>query len=514
MPDARPTPLVYFQLDVVDLGLVHRWVADGYLPTLSRLLADGCRAGLVGPEHITEHGTNMTILSGVSRSRHGYYFFRQLRPGTYDLVPTRPACGAAPPFWAHLRGRGVRVAVFNARDAELVRGLDGVQIANLAIHQARLTAAPPATEPTSLLPRVQRVLGRTEVPSEINLTGGPAADRRDARRLLRLVEQKGTLYRQILRGDRFDLVVAGFTEAHTAGHRFWPYVRAADGAGGAANLATALREVYRAIDRQMGLLLEALPSPVNVAVTSPHGLTDLYPVDGLMHGFCRQLGHEVPRAAASAGGPLGLARRLLPLALRERLGAQLPMRFQERVLAASFREGTDWSRTTAFSIPVLNTGAVRVNLRGREPSGTVAPGRDYDELLDRIENDLRLLIDAATGEPVVGEIVRTSDTYGSDPPNPLPDLLIAFRPHTHFLDHVIHPRAVLTPRRPRYVRDNDEDVRGFFIAAGPDVRGRGELGDRSALDVAPTLLALLGISDVASLAGRPVPEILGESARG
>ena len=52
---------------------------------------------------------------------------------------------------------------------------------------------------------------------------------------------------------------------------------------------------------------------------------------------------------------------------------------------------------------------VRINLRGREREGMVAPGREFDQLCDRLGEDFLTLVNVETGAPVVRSVERTDD---------------------------------------------------------------------------------------------------------
>ena len=106
-------------------------------------------------------------------------------------------------------------------------------------------------------------------------------------------------------------------------------------------------------------------------------MQDQFPTEGLNESLCRALGYQARRQGG--GGrtrPIDVARRVIPERVRASLSRRLPGRRQEALLADLFAQGTDWERTTAFSLPSLYTGFIRVNLRGREPAGIVAP-EDY-----------------------------------------------------------------------------------------------------------------------------------------
>ncbi|NKB89731.1 MAG: hypothetical protein GKS06_16060 [Acidobacteria bacterium] len=88
-----------------------------------------------------------------------------------------------------------------------------------------------------------------------------------------------------------------------------------------------------------------------------------------------------------------------------------------------FFNGVDWRRTRAYSIGI---SALYLNLRGREPSGQVAPG-DRMALLEQIERDLLATIDPVTGEPAVTKIyIRERDFHDRGNLEIGPDIIVGF----------------------------------------------------------------------------------------
>ncbi len=342
-------------------------------------------------------------------------------------------------------------------------------------------------------------------PRTATTTSDPEEGQRVLARLLERIERKGAACRRLLTEDTFDLVTATFYEAHTACHQFW-HCRLDDG----HPLRHAIRQVHEAIDREMGLILEQIPRDANVVILSQFGMSDQFPSTGLTETFCRRLGYHAKRPAGTPSlRPIDLARRLIPQPVRFALSKRLSRETQERLLADQLRQGTDWSATTAFAIPSLYTGFIRVNLRGREPDGCVEPGADYTALLDAIEADLRELIDPRSGEPAVQAVHRTVDVFGGDPPVSLPDVFVEWRPRPYFQDLVVHPRADLTQQRPSFCPGSEEVLSGFVAASGPSIVGRGDIGEVPILDIAPTLLSLLGAPAPAALTGRALEAVLG-----
>lgn len=503
----KPEPLVILGFDVGDAASIERWAQEGRLPTIASIMRRGCHGRIAGPEQECEHGAALSLYSGISRRQHGYYYFRQIQPGTYSLRKVSPHELGVSPFWSHLRNHGRKVAIIDAPETGLVDGLPGVQISNWAVHEA---LSPPSSMPPTLLQEINQKFGAAVAVDE-NYHADRAEELQIHQRLRQRIEKKGTVCRHLLAGDEFDLVSVTFYEAHTASHQFWKH---GSGTNGPNELTHAIRDVYEAIDRQMGLILEQLPAHANVVILSLFGMQDQFPTTGLMEAFCQRLGYQVRQQSARRSfRPIDLARRLIPQRVRFALSQHLSADTQERLLADQLRQGTDWLKTTAFAIPSLYTGFIRVNLHGREPEGSVEPGKEYKALLDRIEADLMQLIDPPSGERAVQRVHRTVDVFGGGPPASLPDLFVEWRPWPYFQERVAHPRAELTQQRPTFCPGSEEKLQGFFAAAGPSIKARGTVGESPSLDLAPTWLALMQVPIPDTMHGK-VSEVIAHGAAG
>ncbi|HET9333856.1 MAG TPA: hypothetical protein VFQ21_09765 [Gemmatimonadota bacterium] len=505
--------LLVLMMKVGDPASIERWAREGHLPTIRSVMERGCHGRLAGAERICEHGTATTVFSGTSADRHGYYYFRQLVPGTYRLTTFGADQAGSPPFWTRRDAFSGSVAVIDAPETAPVPGVRGHQLVNWCFHQPDLAIAPYASEPPELLAEVQRMYG--EPPDILGDTanGTPEEDRRDLRRFLDSVRTKGELCRHVASLGDADLVIAAFDETHTASHRYWRYrPEAADGGAEDETLRHAIRSVYQATDREFGLLIEQAGEAADVVVVSLFGMQEQFPTEELNGALCRALGYQARREAAPGRlRPVDLARRVLPESLRVAISRRLPTHRQEELLADLFASGTDWQRTTAFSLPSLYTGFVRVNLRGREPAGIVDPA-DYDRVLGELEEDLRRMVDVESGEPVIESTVRAVDVFGGGPPVRLPDLFVEWKAGPKLLERVRHPRGEFGQRRPSFCPGSEETLEGFVAAAGPHVRGRGEIGAIAPIEFAPTALSLLGRNPTPDMPGTPHVGMLGAAA--
>lgn len=488
-------PVLVFGFDAGDRDLLLRWAHDGILPALASILRRGCHARFAGPEMVSEHGMWVSLTSGVSRARHGYYYHRQLVPGTYDLMPARGRQIEHRPFWRRLEES--HIAIIDVPDIAAPEPAKGIQISEWATHYPYF---PASTEPPELLNTIQSEFGRRQFIDEV-----PEADLRTDLKifeaLMRRIETKKRLCLRYLSQGRFDLAVVVFGECHTGAHQFWKYHKAKAGA-----LAHAVRDIYRAIDEVLGSILAMWPQGAPVFIVSSVGLKEQWPTAGLNEAFCRELGYQTPSlpGAAITGRPIDILRRLIPQGARNQLSRLVSAEKRARLLSDKFRASTDWSRTTLFSIPAYYTGQFRVNLAGREPCGIVQPGREYEGLLDRVEADLLALVDPVTNKSAVKTVRRISRLFGANPPDTLPDIMAEWADADYFMEKVIHPRAELVQTPGEFHRRTDHSQFGFLAAAGDHIEPCGDVGDVSPLDLAPTLLSHLGVPPGEEFEGTPI----------
>lgn len=499
-PDRAP-PLVIVGIDAADPELLERWTRDGHLPAIESIMRRGCWGITSGAEMISEHGLWVSLFSGISRAQHEYYYFRQLQPGTYGIRNMTGSDVDVSPFWSHLARKDRTVVVVDVPDGYPIQGIAGVQVANWAVHNP---LSPPSALPANLLGELRGKFKADALIDE-NLTGGVEDDRQIYRRLLARVSEKGALCRHLLTKARFDLAVMVFAESHTGGHQFWQYrpeaARTARADAG-SDMTHAIRDIYIAIDRQLAELLPLLPPDTNIVLVSSVGLRDQYPMHGLSESFCRQLGYQgTPQSTERPLSLMDRLRRMVPEQWRVAVSRHFSRAMRERIVANQFRHGTDWSRTTAYALPSTYTSHLRVNLRGRDPLGTVEPGDEYHAVLARLESDLRLLVDPVTGRCPVKSVVRSAEWFGGGTPVLLPDMLVEWEPCDRFIERLQHPKAELTQGRPEFFRGSDHSLHGFVAATGPDIRGRGALGEIPLLDLAPTFLDLMGVTADARMNG-------------
>ncbi len=509
----KKAPLIIIGIDAGDPKLLERWAADGTMPNLNRIMQSGCWGQPSGKELLFEHGVWLSIITGVSRREHGYYHYRQLRSNAYDLELVSGNKLPVAPFWNAFKGTGKKAAIIDVPESSAIPEVEGIQLIDWAVHDAQSSAA---AHPPGLLEDVRLQFGEQIIVEE-QFESDLETDTVLYRQLMNRIEKKSLLCQSLLAGDEYDLVFLVFAEAHTGGHQFWKYRPDASGLEKVAipnPLMDGVRDIYQAVDREIGILLEQLPNEANVFVLSSVGLQDHYPMGGLIQDFCFKLGYQArSEPAAVPRSPLDWGRRLLPESWRIAASKHLLSReSRERIVSNQFSGGTDWSQTTAFATPSTFMSFLWANLRGRQPQGIVDPGQEYEELLHKLSEDLRLLIDPQTNETAVLQVWPSCAIFEIDPRCfRLPDLLVEWKPRPTFIERLHHPRAELMQKKPEFFRGSDHIRSGFIAAAGPSITGQQYIGDLDVLDLAPTFLHMLGAPASQEMTGQLIPQFTNDN---
>jgi predicted AlkP superfamily phosphohydrolase/phosphomutase len=158
-------------------------------------------------------------------------------------------------------------------------------------------------------------------------------------------------------------------------------------------------------------------------------------------------------------------------------------------------------RTRAIAVPNNRCGAIRLNLRGREPHGGVEPGGEADALLAEMRRELLALEHLATGERIVKRVVTAAEAYGPDHHPDLPDLIVVFRTDLGPLEACRSDRVGVI-REPFWgSRTGDHTTESRLWALGTERPREADL-PANVVDLAPTVLRLLDVALPPGLDGR------------
>lgn len=500
--------------DACEITLVERWIAEGRLPNLERLHARSRTFRLDNPMETLPGAIWPEINTGVSSGRMGdFYIPSQLRTGESRLRATLPD-DIDPDYyyWSQASRGGRRVAVIDPVQAVPVRGLNGIQLYEWGLHDRtfRIESNPP-----EILANIRSRFGDHPVTSCDTHGETIAGYRRLREQLLYGVHAKSVFVPELLDREAWDLFVCTFSESHCAGHQFWHFLDSRHpwhDARGPADLRGALLAVYQGIDNALGKVLPAAGDDATVFAVFSHGI-DLY-YDG------PQLLPEILVRLGLASGDLGRVgnwlRQLkthvtyLPRPVKKVIKRFARTRALQGPAAAAgcLVDPFESPRTRAAFVNNNRCGGIRLNLRGREPYGCVAPGDEAASLVARLKRELLSLRDPISKATIVERVVTADEQFGPDHHPDLPDLICVFRTDLGMIERCISPSIgeVQVPiYHPHAPRSGDHTVNSRLWASGPAVRASSVMEHANVLDVAPTVLDALGVARPDWLSGQPLP---------
>jgi predicted AlkP superfamily phosphohydrolase/phosphomutase len=510
--------------DSAGISFLQAGIEAGRLPTLTGLLESGRSVALADCQEIATSAAWATLIRGCDLPDHGLFNDRALAPGEYRMADVYPESAARPPFWRYLSDAGIRSVLLSAYGAPLLDPFEGIQVAGWGSHDpfdAKLKRL--RSDPPGLIPELARLVG----PRAIRYDGTPPRGVRGVRAyvedMVRGCGQQAQAFNRLLEMGDWRFALVSFAECHQAGHWLWHLADAAHpdhDPDVAPDLRDGLMRVYEATDRAIGTILSRLPERTAVLVVSPYDMGPNHHLDEALPLVLERGGWLVRPPAARAGARVRAlragrraVRAVVPLALRPALGRLIG---RDRLLAELAAGAIDWQATTVLPLPSDGSAALRLNLAGREPTGTVEPGPDAERTLEEITACLEELRCADTGRAVVARVARYEELFDAAPLSGVADLFVQW-------ERVPRPRALRSERVGEIPVPVERSIRsvhhapGFAVAAGPGIApaGGGRLtgaGQARLADVAATVLALLGVPAPPEVTGRPIPGLVPAAA--
>jgi len=170
--------------------------------------------------------------------------------------------------------------------------------------------------------------------------------------------------------------------------------------------------------------------------------------------------------------------------------------------------GIDWSQTVAWGEGGYYA-RVFLNVEGREPQGVV-PAADYEIVRDDLARQLAAIPDDE-GRPMATRVYKPEEVY-PEVEGVAPDLIVIFGDLLwRSVGTIGGDEGVHTFENDTGPDDANHAQEGLLIATGPGVDARGAL-DAHLLDVAPTVLELLGLPVPDAMRGRSLARALGAGA--
>jgi len=513
-------------VDGACLPVVEPLVEAGRLPVLGDLLDRGAWGRLTSQLPPWTPSAWPSLYTGTNPGKHGVFDFLAFDGYDWDVVNYTHVRQRA--LWELLSERGVSSVVVNVPVTSPPSAFDGALVPGYVAPES------PPTHPEGLVAELREELGDYRVYAPEDVDGDEQVAWYE-----RLTEMRGAAFRHLAARFDPDFGFLQFQQTDTVIHE-----RPDD--------EDALAAVYEAVDEELGAVLDAC-DPDTVVLASDHGVGPYAPEEFRVNEYLRDAGFvettrgeggmpswtslhrdrrggeeeieggqnategskevaEVGQNATEGGEGSSLGERLVASAASvgltsQRIGRVLStLGLDDLVLSVvsteTVRAGTervDFAASTAYMRSRTELG-VRINLEGREPGGTV-PAGDYED----VRADLMAALRAARtpdGDPVFSAVEPREAVFDGERVEDAADVVVVPDGFDTYLTASLRGDA-FGPASEAW----NHKRHGLFAAAGDGIDDTAALEDAHLFDVAPTVLAALGVPPSTEMDGDPLPVV-------
>lgn len=460
-------------LDCAEPSLVFdRYRAE--LPFLARLMAKGCYGPLESTVPPITVPAWMCMMTGQDPGTLGIYGFRNRRDRSYEALEFASShMVQAPALWDILGEYGKESLIVGVPLTYPPKPLKGVLVSDFL--------APSTQEEYTYPPEFRHEIAQVVGDYLLDARGFREKDRDTLlTEIYEMTKRRFALAKHLLTTRPWNLFVMVEMGPDRMHHAFWRYMDAHHPFYEPGHrFANAIRDYYRYLDSQIEAFVQLLDGDTLLLVVSDHGAKPM------VGGFC--FNEWLIREGY-------LVLKTVP---------EAPTKFSPKMV--------DWSRTRAWGDGGYY-GRLFLNVRGREPQGTVPP-----EEVEALKQELIQRIEALTddkGQLMGNRVFRPEEVYTSCQGVP-PDLIVYFGDlHWRSVGSVGH-NSLWTHTNDTGPDDANHAPFGIFLMADVKALRDAEapvktfdttdaLKGLSLYDIAPTVLNAFDLPIPANMRGKVV----------
>lgn len=492
---------------------------EGKLPTLERIE----REGVAGPlESVTPPITPAawsSFYTGKAPGKHGVYEFLYRRPGSYLKAPVNSSSIRGKRFWDYTDAAGLRTCLFNPPLLYPTRPVNGVAISGLLTPDHVRDFG----KPEGIVEEIEAAVGEPYVLSASGVyTKGNVGKILDEFHRVLTYHIKAAQY--LLAKERWDIFFGHLMVTDSMQHELWHLLDPTHSAHDpveAAEHMPRIEAIYRRIDEEfLAPIVQSLDDETSLVIMSDHGFGGIERIIYMnmwllskgyiawSKDFWTQAKARMHRLGVTPKNFFRLIRALGLGSLRDKVSLEARERWMNRGFMNIRR--ADWSRTRAYSMGNI-LGMIYLNVKGREPQGAVEPGAEFERLRDKIIGELFAEKCPYTGQPLFSKVQKGEEIYHGPYAASAPDIVCTpadWRYQVFGYQDFVSNRFVESYAEMTGHHRTD----GIFFGLGRSFVAGKWIEDARLLDLAPTLLHLVGLPIPSDMDGRVLEEIFTDDA--
>jgi predicted AlkP superfamily phosphohydrolase/phosphomutase len=461
-----------------------------------------------------------SFMTGKHPNKHGIFDFAQFSSEHYNWTINNSQNIRSKTLWQILSEKDKRIVVLNLPYTYPTYEVNGVLVAGWDAPFTEASFSYPPEISADILKTFPDYKDNLWI-SELQPLRADSQFDTLVRKLKAGVAQQRQVASDLLDKESWDVFMIHFQQTDWIQHKLWTYIEKAcnDPKDHSAKIEET-RNCYRHFDEQVGALLKQI-EPIKATTIL---LSD--------HGFGRLMGNLNPNFYLKEWGYLSViseaSDRLAGVKKHLRNSKSRTVRTLYRSLAdaksrvhasdasQNYRSWADnagdvlgargsawdWSKTKAAVVYAYQMGFVYINLIGRGPRGIVLPGQEYETIMADLTSRFRDLCHPDTGKKLLLDVIRGEDAYPAAASGVLvPDLVLIPADGYGF-------SFTLNDTRPQVSEEGTHRLNGVVVINGDCIKQPSSEFSPQLIDLAPTILHILGISVPSDMDGKVLEEIL------
>lgn len=469
------------------------------LPTFQKIMREGVNGTLISTIPPCTPTAWASLATGVNPGKHGVYDFWD-RKGNKP-VPVTSYSIQRETLWSMLNEVGRKVILLNAPMTYPPRKIRGILVTGFMT-----PGNIPHTYPPDFKKRLFREFPQYSIdPRTYPIPAGPGPDEHlscleESYDLLK-ERREVTLY--LMENFDWDLFVSVFTCTDSIQHYFWKYMdptHPVHNPDASKTLKEAIPKAYKIIDDSIKEIMKRIDEDTLLIVMSDHGFGPIYKCV-FLNNYLKTLG-LLSISVKGAIMPIVIERFLESLKTRLPHVSKFVLEasktfFQkiqskaENVPSLQFSEYIDWAQTKAYSLGAL--GDLSVN------RSVLKSSREYEDLIKYLIQKLFELTDPEDHENIVDKVFRKQQIYTGQFVEKAPDLFLVMRKMTYMTSASLIGNQIVEPSSGYSASHKME---GILFMHGKNLKRGQTLGNCNIMDLAPTILYLMGVRFPSDLDGR------------
>ena len=480
-------------LDGATLDLIVPWAARGELPTFSSLMGEGAHGHLKSTMPALTPPAWTSSLTGKNPGKHNIFDFFVHERGSYKkrIVSARDRRSKA--VWNILSEYGKKVGVFNVPITYPPEEVNGFMVTGMLTPSLANNFTYPFELKDELLKRVgyriEKNLGDLPKENEVDFL----------KNITETTENKNRALLYLLKKFEWDFFVGVFDALDSLQHFFWKYMDERHPQYqelSTLSFRDAILNHYKQLDRLIAEILGAIEEEGSVIIYSDHGFGPLYK-DVFLNNWLEEKGF------------LKLRWNMQGLRLRLLKNTLLPTKIKNPLVKDHFKyskliSAINWKATKSYFFS-LSGQAIRLNVKTREPGGMIAEGEEYEHVRDLLIQELQELRDPETGEALVEKVFKREEIYSGDFVENAPDLLLSMK-DGYTLQEGFGKDLIMPATQRHVIRSGTHRANGILFMKGKGIRKGVSIESAEVVDIAPTLLYMMGLPVPHEMDGKVLKE--------